>query len=373
MKRTVLWRVILIGGLLGVVLANESAATSPFQLQLAPMVEKVVQVLREQGHDTIAIGVFENSVQAVAQAGPGISKALADELLTHRVKISIDAKLQLRGAYKTLTNDAGKMTGVRIQAKLLDESRPLGDFATDVLFVGDETTKEADGSRALAPLLGLTAVLPADGSLKSRLQQFHEGTVKPQVYVEGTQLSAAEGSPYALEMLVEGQVRKPVVRGGQAYVELKRGEQYAVRLTNQSDRPGAVTLTIDGLSMFAFSEHKDYSYVILPPKQSAEIKGWHRTNDESDAFEVTSYSKSAASKLLPESPKLGCITVTFAGCWPKNTRPPEDERSSRLAVSRGEKLGTGRGPLVRAGYEEVEMHIGAIRSAVSVRYTRPDQ
>ena len=372
MNNIVALRVCLMGLVLWTGVASEVAAMSPFRVQLSPLAEKIAQAMKEQRRDILALGTFQSPDQLVAQAGPGISQALGEELLTREVKVSSDSKLQLRGAYKVIKSEAGQLTGVRIEAELVDESLMLGNFATDVLFVGDETTTEADSSRTLAPLLGLTAAMSPDGSLKSRLQQCHEGTVKPRVYLEGTQLSAVEDSPYSIEVVVDGQARKPIVRGGLAYIELKRDERYAVRLTNKSERPVAVTLTIDGLSMFVFSEHKDYSYVILPPKQSGEIKGWHRTNDESDAFEVTTYSKSAAAKLLPDSPKRGGITVTFAACWPKNTRPPGDERFARLSVSRGEKLGTGRGPMVRAGYEEVEMHMGAVRAAISVRYTRLD-
>lgn len=370
MRNTMIGKAVVTTLLLGAWLTAESRAMSPLRSQLAPLAEKIAQAMKDHGHDTLALGAFRSPDQWVVQAGPGISQSFADELLSRHVKLSPDAPLRLQGAYKSVTNDSGNWTGVRIEAELVDEARSLGAFTVDLLFVGNETTTEADGSRALAPLLGLTAVLPPDGSLKARQQLCHEGTVKPRVYLEGTRLSAAEDSPYHLEVLIANQSRKPVVRGGLAYVELQRGERYAVRLTNQSERPVAVTLTIDGLSMFAFSERKDYSYVILSPQQSAEIQGWHRTNDESDAFEVTSYSQSAAAKLLPESPKLGGITATFAACWPKNMRPPADERFARLAVSRGEKLGTGRGPLVRAGYEEVEMHMGAVRAAVSVRYTR---
>lgn len=83
---------------------------------------------------------------------------------------------------------------------------------------------------------------------------------------------------------------------------------------------------------------------------------------ESDAFEVTSYSQSAAAKLLPESPKLGGITATFAACWPKNMRPPAGRAGSPDWRSVAAKNWYGRGPLVRAGYEEVEMHMGAVRS-----------
>src|SRR5262249_20636805 len=157
----------------------------------------------------------------------------------------------------------------------------LGSFAANLLFVGEEKGTEPDAARALAPLLGLTAELPADLSVKRRLQKAQDGNEKPQVHLVGTRLAASARSPYFVEVLVDRTPRKPVVRGGRAYVDLERGDRYAIRLTNNSDQLAAVTLTIDGLGLFAFSSAKGYSYVIVPAKRQVLIRGWHRTNKES--------------------------------------------------------------------------------------------
>ena len=53
-----------------------------------------------------------------------------------------------------------------------------------------------------------------------------------------------------------------------------------------------------------------------------------------DQFEVTEYSKSAAAQLLPGTPKLGCITATFAPpCnGPESAQMPADIEVNKLAA-----------------------------------------
>ena len=50
---------------------------------------------------------------------------------------------------------------------------------------------------------------------------------------------------------------------GFAFLKINRDEIYAVKLINDSPHDAAVTLTIDGLSVFAFSENSNYTYWIV--------------------------------------------------------------------------------------------------------------
>ncbi|MBY0524826.1 MAG: hypothetical protein K2R98_15585 [Gemmataceae bacterium] len=351
--------------------APVGAAPAPFASHVGPVADKMTQFLQDEKQEAVTLGAFTAPKDSTAQAGPGIAHALADALRQRKIKIEAKARCRAQGSYALVT-DAGKLLGVRIKVEIIEQpSKVLGTFDSEVLFL-DTTAADGDGAKALAPLLGLTVVLPPDENLKARQQRFQEHSTKPSTHLDSSRVFAAEASPYAVEIVVNNKASTPRLENGLAYVDLKRGDRYAVRLINQTDAPVAVTLSIDGLSIFSFSQKQDYTYVVIPPKQSGLIEGWHRTNEESDAFEVTDYSKSAAAQLLPQAPQRGCITATFALCWPKNARTPEDERTARLMASRGEKLATGRGPVIKASFEETEMHIGAVRAAVSVRYTRPE-
>jgi hypothetical protein len=133
-----------------------------------------------------------------------------------------------------------------------------------------------------------------------------------------------------------------------------------------------VQLTIDGLSLFTFSElrHAEgprkgrplYSRVICP-RGSCVIRGWHITNEKSDAFLVTRYAQSAAAE-LKNAGSVGTITATFAAAWPKGKRPADE------VLDRSPDLATGRGAKVDQTYEPVELEWGLDRAAVSIRYVK---
>src|SRR3954447_22090607 len=149
-------------------------------------------------------------------------------------------------------------------------------------------------------------------------------------------------------------------------MNIRTSERYAVKLINDAPFEVAATLTIDGLSLFAFSRNPEYSYVIVPARSSGVIKGWHRTNEEAEEFVVTEYPRSAAaSRLLASSTELGVITACFAAAWPAKGNPPPDEGMEGRSVR-----ATGRGPATRTRFLEVERKTGKLRTSISVRYTK---
>jgi len=113
-----------------------------------------------------------------------------------------------------------------------------------------------------------------------------------------------------------------------------------VRIVNDADYDVAVTFTIDGLNVFAFSEVRGrngkplYACVIVTKKSSVLVKGWHRDNEKSWEFLVAEYAKSAAAEVRNVD-GLGTITASFAAAWPKDGMPPADEpaKPSTRAVS----------------------------------------
>ena len=177
---------------------------------------------------------------------------------------------------------------------------------------------------------------------------------------------------------IRNRPRLPLVAGwlALAFTKIERGELYAVRLINDSNLDAAVQLSIDGLSMFAFSQlrHKDgsqkgeplYTTVIVPATKSAIIAGWHVSNDKTDKFLMTEYAKSAAATLNHTS-NLGTITATFQAAWPEGSPAPADEPGKRRG---GTGDATGFGPRIDVKYEEVKRNLGVIRDTVSVRYAK---
>jgi hypothetical protein len=139
-------------------------------------------------------------------------------------------------------------------------------------------------------------------------------------------------------------------------VNLDRGEEYVVRLYNRAPFEAAITLTIDGLSMFAFSEEGNFgSQVLIPPGRFVEIPGWYVNKTKTDAFEIGGYAESAAaSKLLP-STSVGVITATFHESIEGSGKDPK---------------ATKRGRQIDLTYKEEKRLVKPAITVVSVRYDR---
>lgn len=328
------------------------------------MSREIAAALKGLGKESLSIGQFTSPPQLAASGGSGIAKLLTDRLKEAGVTIKRRGEVGLKGAFRNKTDEKGRPL-VEVLAELVDErGRVMLSFAQEVA-----------ATTAVASTLGLTFDAPADKPVKEQDKKIQESIEKPQVHIAETLVKATADSPYAVEILVndgpEGTFfpHPAFEEEGLAFVDIPKERIYAVRLVNNSPHDAAVTLTIDGLSVFAFSENSDYKQFIIPAKSSGKILGWHRNNKVSDSFQVTEYAKSAAAELLPESTSLGTITASFAAAWPEDASPPDDELSARFA-SRGQGNATGRGPEVKSGFREVRRNVGRVRSSVSVRYDK---
>jgi len=315
--------------------------------------------------ETLAIGQFTSPPQFEASGGPGIAKILTDELSKLDILVKRRARLGLKGEYFASKDQQSGGPTAKITGQLVEQSGK-------VLFT---FTREVRDTTTLSSLIGLTVALPPDKPGKDRDRRLEERIAEPKTHIRSTRISAESSSPYAIEICVSSndqyQPRVPHDDDGFAFVKLDRGERYAVRLINDSNHDAAVTLTIDGLNMFAFSENKSYTHLIVPAKSSGVITGWHRNNIDSDVFEVSRYSKSAAAE-LQSTAGVGTITASFAAAWPKDVPPPEDEYVAQFGSRGYEGNATARGPRIEQRYKEVERVVGVVRASVSVRYTKPE-
>jgi hypothetical protein len=336
---------------------------------LSELAKDVKRLMERRGEGALAVGQFTGPASFPATAGPGIAQLLTEELQKLGVAVRPRAQLGVKGEYlaKQIPAVDGqniKQLAVLVKARLEDQ---LGNTVTEIQL---ERTIPSD--EAVLQVMGTSVQLNTADPATERIKKILASYVRPQTGISGSRISAAPGSRFAIELLVNGQPRGPREDNGLAFVQIDRGERYAVRLINDSDREMAVRLTIDGLSMYAFSElrHTDgpklgeplYNYVILRPQSSALIEGWHRTNDRSDSFLVTEYAKSAAANLNQRA-GIGTITATFSESHAGNTSP----------ITAGRGLGgnaTGFGPSVESKFVAVDRVVGPVLAAVSVRYTR---
>lgn len=184
--------------------------------------------------------------------------------------------------------------------------------------------------------------------------------------LQGTRIPAEKGSPFAIEVLVKRKAKKPSVLGGFAYVELAKDDVYQVKLINDAEFETAVDLRVDGLSMFRFSEAKGLRYMIVPPKSSVVIAGWHASFQKAVEFKITEYPQSAAASVGQPVEETGVITATFHASW-EDTPPPGEPGKPRG----NSPLATGFGKPIDDGTKPVKRNIGVARASVAVRYDRP--
>lgn len=354
-------------------------ASTPDELEneLALIAQQLAKFLKGTNEDSLSIGEFTGPPQLSSHAGPGIAQLLSKALLKLEIRCLPRAKLGVQGKYSL---DDRKAT---IRGELVDLSgKTLFTFTRDL---GNPAT--------FATLFGPTGRIdPINETNPSVLQNV---VLNPQTTLSGPRVFASPNSPYGIEVCIKnGEDYIPRIAGdvnGLAFLKISRGEAYAIRLINNSPHDAAVRLSIDGISVFAFSENQNYKHFIVRRKATKLITGWHRTNQVSDEFLVTSYSKSAAAEILPNSPSLGTITASFSVAWGEgepsldrpapeiaapNEAPAEFESRATYGAEPGagapgeEPDATGRGNAIKQEYKELRRFVGPMKAAVTVRYTK---
>ena len=306
------------------------------------MAQNLKKLLAGRGEQGIAVGQFTGPPNFPTSGGPGIVKALSEELGRSGVDVKVRANLGVSGTYRAI----GEKAGVSLQGgqKVFV---PGLDFEVTMLVIKAQV-EDASGKRlvdyeqkindpnTISRIFGLTFETPPGNPAKP----IEESIAKPSVHVDGSRIRASEKSPFGIELLVrpaaskERQPRAARVEDGLAFVNIEREEVYAVRLINDSPQETAVALSVDGLSMFAFSDDKTARFMVVPPGDSYVVVGWHRNQEEFNEFLITSYAKGAAALLGADPANVGTITATFQACWPKGTNPPPDE-PGRVATAGG--------------------------------------
>jgi hypothetical protein len=351
--------------------AAPGRADNALRTELATIAKGIAEAVKGLGHEAIAVGEFTGPAQFAASGGPVITKTLSEELPKNGVAVKGGAPVGVKGEFEDVKDKQSGLLAVRIKGTVSDRSgQVLFSFSRGVF-----------GEAVLAGLFGTTAKLPADLPPAERNAEIEKSLDNPKVVVQGARVSAAADSPYAVEIWAapqpggKYQPRTATVQNGQAFVPLSRGEIFGVRLINRSKLAAAVTLTIDGLNLYSFSDVKDpktggprYAVVVIDAGQEVFLRGWHRTNEAVEEFVITEYAKSASAELKSTAP-TGTVTASFAAAWPKDKPAPADEPADSAGNSRSAEA-VGRGARVTQKFIEVEQQIGVTRATVSVRYTK---
>ncbi|MBY0458518.1 MAG: hypothetical protein K2V38_14355 [Gemmataceae bacterium] len=326
--------------------------------------------------------------------------------------VNKDAVLELYGSYGFVENPEGsgvKVIVVEAKLKRTTTGRDEKEFAPFEGYIRANT----DINRMIG---GIVSHKPDDkykDPFKDRNKEIQDGLpykppagpgkppekVQPpkvQAHIDGTLVKARKESEYAVEIrkkaLDDKGNAKAVgaeLKDGLPFVPIDKGEVYEVRVINNSNHEIAVSLAIDGIDQFTFSEDRTdlldasgkqvlgadgkciqrpkFGHWIVEPCKGDKpgevlITGWHKTADPKRkdnvmSFLVTEYGKGAASKFPTQAQgKVGLITVGIARSFPKGT-----------SRSGGE---TGFGPDRELKQEVVQRTIDPPHEFVTIRYNR---
>ena len=344
-------------------------ADDDWRLVFRAAAEDVARTIKSQEASRIVLPEFEGPKSQKFSSGPGIHLQLRKELKQLGIQVETEPfkngmALQVAFEVKQVADKVDRSQGraaLDFSFTFKKEKQPIDIF-----------NKMVTDSEAFSLITGLCAdrqsQLGSEGDLLL-LEEYHN----PKVHLQGAKVLAGPKSPFAMEVLVNDNCLAPVDRNGLAFVPILKDQTYTVRLTNDTDQEMAVRLYIDGLSMFTFSAMRQtsgsgkdeprYEMLLMPPRRSIVVPGWHKTNSESNKFQVRDYPQSAAASVRKDSADVGTITATFAAAWAGDARPKDEPPGTK-----DPKRGTGVGEAVDVKYKALPRKVGVQRATVSVRY-----
>jgi hypothetical protein len=105
-------------------------------------------------------------------------------------------------------------------------------------------------------------------------------------------------NPFTVEILVNGgkKVLSKYFSGGKTFIQDMDGEEYQIRITNNTERRACCLISVDGLSIYNGQPVKQASTcLIIPTNSPVTIKGWQISQENARKFfftnnEAESYS-----------------------------------------------------------------------------------
>ncbi|MCE9533115.1 MAG: hypothetical protein K8T89_18610 [Planctomycetes bacterium] len=363
--------------------ASSATVNEKIRKDIKPLAEKIQKIVKEEGQTSIAVDQFAGAGVDAMNFGPGIEQLLQQELeVTQKGIVDPKALLRLSGKYSFKKPD----NGLSFFELTLNIEKNNGEKVGELSQKFNQEKLKIVDSDVLAVMTARTTPLPPRETREQLNERIKKSIDEPKIeQPANTRIKTSKESPFELELLTtllesapkdaagwENIAPIPIGKGANgAEANIQRNDVYAVRVFNNTPHDAAVTLTIDGLDVFTFSEVRTpegrpkYSTFIVPPKSSFIITGWFKTNSKADSFLITEYGKGAISTQPSVGRgKVGVLTVTFALAW-SGQNIPEDEKGARTGGNE-----TGFGPPVKVDLPETKRTIGVVRDVISVRYTR---
>jgi len=172
-------------------------------------------------------------------------------------------------------------------------------------------------------------------------------------------------------------VESPIIHhNGEKFVVAKKGQEYQLRVHNNSGRRRLAVLSIDGQNIVTGEKAtKDGDGWVLNPWQTCIIRGWHRTNEEAAAFKFSELGASYSSqtgKGTDNTGVIGCAVFEekYRPSWGETPRSgscgswsrswPQEPKQQDTATAYGRK--------VDQRTQTVSFDRGELLEVISIRY-----
>jgi hypothetical protein len=354
---------------------------------VADIARVVAKVVTAQNAKEIVVNPITDTVDLTHTSGPGVTEKLIGQLRKLGLEPALKAELSFTGSYAVGEAETdGKRQGFAVAKIAFQVKRRNGKVLLDSerdLDLKDQprVTNQAD----IHTLAGGTVFVPPSAPAAENDRKVLDALDnKPGLFdIDGTKIRP-KGAPYAIQMLVApkssaaGDKAPPrsafqpgevIARDGFPFLKVEPGAAVALRIFNDADHEVATTVTIDGLSMFAFRDDKQdkSDHIVIDPHSTGDILGWFRNDQKSSVFLVSDLPRdTTTAEFLKNPARIGSITVTFAAAWEKDVQKPADEPAAR----QGQVEEIIPGAPVDAPYKVVKRHFGVLRAAVTVRYDK---
>lgn len=368
---------------------NASAQQDPFEGRnegLQGRLDAIAQNWSTDGllrnHRKISVGNFEykgdpNGVNS----GINIKDKLRTSLQKENFLVDdVNWTCKIQGKYDLVkSNETGSHSLVDIVFDFVDPSGKVlqKDERPKMTVVKIKEPKD------VAVITGYSVAL--QGDIDEQKQQLDQQISKKSLFIDKENgkevLRKEEKSPYGFEILVldpkdnDFKKRSMNVRNGNSSISFSRGEIFQIQLFNDSDKPAAVEVNLDGLNVFNIAEDKRLhnARFIVQPKASYLVSSWIRREgaDGGNEFKVGRITDAVASKFLSnDNVNIGMITVIFSQAWERGN-PPKEIPVGRSDTKNDLAITTGQG--VNVKIEQVDYQWTNFNTTVlHVRYDQPD-
>jgi hypothetical protein len=196
---------------------------------VAKLAKGVARAVTALGQNSVAVGQFSGPAQFPATGGPAIANALTQELDKLGVSVKRRARLGVKGDFRNVKDEESGRLAARIEAVLTEADGKQRLQMARLVF----------GPESLTALFGLSTDLATVQDPIALDKQLEASLKQPRIHLAESRIATTAESPFALEVLIQSPMgfvaRSAVEQEGLAFVEIARGEVYAVRLVNNSE------------------------------------------------------------------------------------------------------------------------------------------